>query len=221
MRRTIALLTTMAMTLLVATSVALAATVNCPFYGHCSGTDAGDTIHGDDRTYGRRGGDFIFGMNGNDQLHGSEGYDTLAGGDGDDIHNGGPGGDTFDGGPGYDQYRDDSMDSSDTYFGLMVNGVTGAPMDTSVDLVRDYGGNDDSLDLSSLNRSQVLINWSDSPDDADANLDRLFLWQKDTTNLMHIFNYFDNKGGTGRGAGAIELVKFKDVTYTQFPIPHG
>jgi len=234
MRRTIALLTTMAMTLLVATSVALAATVNCPFSGNCTGTNAGDTIYGsegkniiyghdgDDRIYGRGGDDFTLGMNGNDDLHGSEGNDTLGGGDGRDIHNGGPGNDTFEGGPGFDQYRDDSMFSADTYYGLRAHHVTGVPYDTYIDVVNDYGGNDDSLNLSTLNRSQVEIRWGDHPSaDADANLDNVSLWVKGTTNYMHINNYFDNKGFPGRGVGAIEIIKFKDVTYTQFPIPQG
>jgi Ca2+-binding RTX toxin-like protein len=203
----------MAMTLLVATSVAWAATVNCSFAGTCSGTNAGDTIYGgegnnviygrdgDDRIYGRGGDDFIYGMDGNDDLHGSEGNDTLRGGDGSDIHNGGPRSDTFDGGPYSDQYRDDSMYSADTYFGLKVNSVTGEPLFTGIDAVRDYGGNDDSINLSTLNRSQVEINWYDSAD-ADANLDYLRFWQKGTTtNGMEIFNYFGNSGGPPNRGG--------------------
>jgi hypothetical protein len=236
MRRTIVLLTTMAITLLVATSVAWAATVRCPYSGNCSGTDAADNIYageggnvifgkgGNDSIFGRLRDDFIVGMDGDDILSGSDGNDTLAGGDGNDQLTGSYGNDTYDGGPGYDFYDDHTRygSSNDTYFGLKVNSVTGAPLVTNQDHVEDVGGSSDSLDLSTLNRSQVSIGWYDSNIDADRNLDTMFAELKGTTtnDRMIFYNYFDNKGGTGQGYGAIEIIKFKDGTYT-FPIAKG
>jgi Ca2+-binding RTX toxin-like protein len=100
MRRTIALLTTMAMTLLVATSVALAAVISCPTAqnGTCRGTASADTMKG---TAGRdiidsfRGGDTLNALGANDTLRGGQGTDTLNGGLGDDKLDGGEDSDTY------------------------------------------------------------------------------------------------------------------------------
>src|SRR5215213_9141173 len=89
MRRTIALLTTMAMTLLVATSVALAATISCPDNPEpttkCTGTIGDDKMTGTDRTYWAAPGDpdsyaygdNIFGYEGNDVISARGGPDNL------------------------------------------------------------------------------------------------------------------------------------------------
>jgi Ca2+-binding RTX toxin-like protein len=86
MRRTIALLTTMAMTLLMATSVAMAVTKTCDYtplaldQETCWGTDSNDTIYGtvgNDTVYAAAGNDRIVGNAGNDAMHGLEGTDTA------------------------------------------------------------------------------------------------------------------------------------------------
>jgi Ca2+-binding RTX toxin-like protein len=94
MRRTILLLTTMALTLLVASGVALAVT-------KIGGPDP-DTLRG------TNGADTLLGKGGNDQLYAKRGNDTLLGGSGKDIVWGGTkvrpmGGDkNLLGGPGND-----------------------------------------------------------------------------------------------------------------------
>jgi hypothetical protein len=75
MRRTIVLLATMTLTLLVASGVALAVTR--------IGTDGPDTLrgtNGDDNLLGRGGNDDVFGLKGRDNLVGGEGKDWLIGG---------------------------------------------------------------------------------------------------------------------------------------------
>jgi Ca2+-binding RTX toxin-like protein len=71
MRRTIVLLATMALTLLVASGVALAVTR--------IGTDSPDTLRG------TNGADTLIGKGGNDTLYAKRGHDTLLGGPGKDI----------------------------------------------------------------------------------------------------------------------------------------
>ncbi len=191
MRRTIALLTAMAMALLMATSVAMAANVTCPYSGSCYGTNSADTLYG--------GG-------GNNTLYGYEGDDLLYGASGNDKYNGGP---------NNDRLYDSSTSSSDTYFGII-----GDAAGSGNDVVLDSGGIGDILDLSNFDRSQVLITWHDTSD-ADTNLDALRIEQKGTTNSVLVHNYFDNKGGTGRGVGAIESIKYKGVIDHRFPTPEG
>jgi len=234
MRRSIILLTTMAMTVLVATSVAMAIErINCSFSGNCYGTNSGDWIHGgggdniiygradDDHIYGHAGDDFILGMDGKDILSDGDGKNVLAGGYADDFLSGGVGNDTYDGGPGNDIYKDGipahKFLSSDTYFGLK----SGQAAITGFDSVYDTGGFD-VADLSSVNRSDVWVQWADSRYDADAEFDTMSIYQNDTQNGqpngMTFWYYFDNKGGPGRGA--VETIKFKDGTY-RFPLSRG
>jgi len=75
MRRTIVLLATMALSLLVASGVALAVTR--------IGTEGPDTLRG------TNGADTLIGKGGNDILLALAGNDTLLGGPGKDIVNGG------------------------------------------------------------------------------------------------------------------------------------
>jgi Ca2+-binding RTX toxin-like protein len=103
MRRTIVLLTTMALTLLVASGVALAVTK--------IGTDGLDTLrgtNGDDNLLGKGGNDILFALRGQDQLLGGPGKDVVAGGNkarplgGDKNLLGGPGNDGVFGSNGSD-----------------------------------------------------------------------------------------------------------------------
>src|SRR5829696_1935017 len=89
MRKTLLLLTTMALALLVAGGVALAATVTCQVGVACNGTSSEDTITG---------------TTSNDTIKGLAGNDTISALDGIDKINGGPNNDTMDGGAGNDTY---------------------------------------------------------------------------------------------------------------------
>ena len=240
MRRTIALLTTMAMTLLAATSVAMATSrINCTFSGNCYGTNSADYIHGgegnniiygkdgDDSIIGNTGDDSLLGMGGKDTMYGGSGNDLMGGGHGNDNHYGGPGNDTYDGGPGNELYYDSSMDSSDTYWGIKSNIVISDTSPFFTGRVHDGGGSGDSIDLRTLNSSQVGITYYDSCADADYKKDSLVLVAlvgsgPGAGSSMAIYNYFDNKGGVNaksRGFGAIESIRYKNVRDHRFPFP--
>ena len=104
MRRTVLLLATMALTLLVASGVALAVTR--------IGTDGPDTLRG------TKGNDNLIGKGGNDKLLALAGNDTLLGGPGKDTVNGGSlarpfaGDKNLVGGPGNDLVQG-GLDSDD------------------------------------------------------------------------------------------------------------
>jgi Ca2+-binding RTX toxin-like protein len=139
MRRTIALLTAMAMTLLVAASVAMAANIICPdptYNGiKCEGTSGDDKMTGTDRIYtdsvegvswsddiygyegndaiyARGGPDYVHGGPGNDLLYGEVSYDRIYGGPGDDRIAGGPGDDYI---IGDDIFDDVGKDTANFY----------------------------------------------------------------------------------------------------------
>jgi Ca2+-binding RTX toxin-like protein len=113
-RRTILVLATMGVMLLVAGGVAFA--VQCG-EGTCFGTEAGEVIEGTDTgetiiAFG--GNDEIRGNGGGDVIDGGEGNDNISGDTGDDNLNGGPGDDYFAGGEGYDQcYGGPGTDTTD------------------------------------------------------------------------------------------------------------
>ena len=90
MRKTLLLLTTMALALLVAGGVALAATITCQVGVVCNGTVDADTITG---------------TNSNNTINGLEGNDTIKARDGIDMIDGGPNNDTMNGGPANDTYK--------------------------------------------------------------------------------------------------------------------
>jgi Ca2+-binding RTX toxin-like protein len=112
MRRTIVLLATMSLTLLVASGVALAI--------NKIGTDGPDTLrgtNGDDNLVGKGGNDTLLALGGNDTLLGGPGKDivnggslaepfgghkNLVGGEGNDVVQGGTGPDILVGGGGND-----------------------------------------------------------------------------------------------------------------------
>jgi Ca2+-binding RTX toxin-like protein len=109
MRRTIVMLSTMALTLLVASGVALAVTE--------IGTDGPDTLRGTNRAdnlLGEGGNDALFGLGGRDNLLGGAGKDWVLGGNerrrqgGDKNLLGGPGNDGVLGGKGSDNASGDS-----------------------------------------------------------------------------------------------------------------
>jgi Ca2+-binding RTX toxin-like protein len=89
MRRTIVLLVSIALTTVMASGVALAATVNCVAGDpSCIGTPNPDTINGSsdaDSMYGRAGADNMRGNEGADYLQGDRGADHLGGDEGPDT----------------------------------------------------------------------------------------------------------------------------------------
>jgi Ca2+-binding RTX toxin-like protein len=208
--------------LMMAAPVALAAApIYCTIYA-CHGTsysdvmygpDTGSAMHGyggNDFIYGYGGNDFIYGYGGNDWIFGGTGNDHVAGMDGDDYLYGDDGADRYIGGYGNDKMYDRRY-SDDTYLGLWGGGN---------DVIVDSGGVFDTLDLSQLTRSQVLITWRDTSD-SDTNLDALHVEQKGATNVtVLVRNYFDNSGGLGRGDGDMRSIRFKDKTLG-FPASEG
>jgi Ca2+-binding RTX toxin-like protein len=120
MRRTMLLFATMALTLLVASGVALAV--------NKIGTNGPDTLRGTngaDNLYGRGGNDILLALAGNDNLLGGPGKDVvlggslarafggeknLAGGRGNDVIGGGNGSDNVVGGAGNDLMSDGTVE---------------------------------------------------------------------------------------------------------------
>src|ERR671911_864783 len=134
MRRTTVLLTTMALTLLVASGVALAVTK--------IGTDGPDTLrgtNGDDNLIGKGGNDDLYALNGRDTLVGGPGKDVVVdatGGvwrRGDKILLGGPGNDIVFGARGSDKVVGE--EGNDLLF-------DGPPRDVALDIVSGEAGTD-------------------------------------------------------------------------------
>src|SRR5215207_7422530 len=90
-RRAALLMALMVATLVVASGVALPATISCPNRegNLCVGTEQGDTMTGTNRAddmRGRGGPDKMRARGGNDRLIGGSGNDTLNGAGGDDTY---------------------------------------------------------------------------------------------------------------------------------------
>ena len=88
MRRTIVLLATMVLTLLVASGMASAATIDCVAEIPCTGTQNADTMNGSaeqDSMNGRAGKDLMKGNGSADEMHGGLGADELSGGAANDL----------------------------------------------------------------------------------------------------------------------------------------
>ena len=159
MRRTILLVATMAMTLLMASGVALAATIHCPndpsqgspsTQLYCYGTSLADTMFGSDLT------DVMYGKGGADTLHGYGGSDGMYGEKGSDHIYGDAGADYLLWGGGYDASTLTYPDTSDDY----VHGGGGADYiqagfaQGGVDRIYGEGGND------SIAASQRAVSFS-------------------------------------------------------------
>lgn len=125
MRRTILVLATMGVMLLVAGGVAFA--LQCGG-GTCLGTEAGEVIEGTDTDGPAYTDETIIAFGGNDEIRGNGGGDVIDGGEGndnisgdsagrpggDDRLHGGPGDDYFAAGEGYDEcYGESGTDTTD------------------------------------------------------------------------------------------------------------
>ena len=135
MRRTILLVATMALTLLVASGVALAITkIGTDGHDNLKGTNGSDTLvgmGGNDRIKGRGGADVIVGGRGNEYewgMFGGRGADDMSGGPGRDYVFGASGPDVLKGGPGNDW--------------VDAQGANWRNRETSVDVLSGGGGND-------------------------------------------------------------------------------
>src|SRR5215204_810146 len=119
MRRTIVLLATMALTLLVASGVALAVTkIGGPGPDTLRGTNGADNLlgnGGNDVLFALRGKDNLLGGPGNDGMFGGRGPDDMVGGSGNDRLSGDPRPDRMRGEEGRDIVDGDS--GSDRLFG--------------------------------------------------------------------------------------------------------
>jgi Ca2+-binding RTX toxin-like protein len=107
MRRSLLLLSTMTLMLLLAAGVALAVTKQCQADVDCFGTKRADTLNGTDGSdfiYGRGRADTLSGFGAFDQLYGQGGADKLFGSSGNDQLIGGSGKDALGGGEGIDTY---------------------------------------------------------------------------------------------------------------------
>jgi Ca2+-binding RTX toxin-like protein len=96
MQRTIWLLASVLVTLMLLSEVAWAANKYCHSGTTCRGTKGRDSI------YGTLGSDSISGLRGDDQIYAKAGSDRIRGGGGADWLYGANGPDTIDGGPGFD-----------------------------------------------------------------------------------------------------------------------
>jgi Ca2+-binding RTX toxin-like protein len=131
MRKTILVLTSVALAMVVAGGVAWAATIQCPNATtpsgnpFCEGTNDPDTMHGTaqgDAMSGKAAGDTIYGYRGMDGIRGGEGPDTIYGGRGNEgtragaIH-GDEGPDKIYGGPGADEIEASGDDPDGSFWG--------------------------------------------------------------------------------------------------------
>jgi Ca2+-binding RTX toxin-like protein len=107
MRRVAFLLTVMGVALILASGVALAASIACSG-GECLGTEGDDSMTGTDGydlMSGLEGNDNMFGHFGNDDMYGGSGDDFLLGDEDYDFPDTFLGNDTLYGGPGNDDLR--------------------------------------------------------------------------------------------------------------------
>jgi Ca2+-binding RTX toxin-like protein len=200
MRRTILLLTTMALTLLVASGVALAVTK--------IGTNGPDTLkgtNGADNLLGRGGNDVLYAVGGMDNLVGGEDKDWVLGGDerrafggdknlvggpGNDGVNGGVGSDTVLGGAGNDYLIGDngsdravvggegkdivsgSYGSDNVVGGSGTDYVTDGPLDDTRKDTLSGGAGDDVLQLDNYPKTKDIVS-------CGSGLDRIVVDRKD------------------------------------------
>ena len=91
MRRTVLLLASIALAVVLVGGAALAATISCAGgFQRCKGTEGADVLRGDPDPEER---DRLFGLGGDDELYAEAGDDFVEGGAGDDLMLGGPGSD--------------------------------------------------------------------------------------------------------------------------------
>ena len=143
MRKTILVVASVALAVLIAGGGAYAATINsCPGFKNgqgdvCEGTPQDDIIHGGDLP------NAILGLAGKDTIYAGGGGDAVAGGSGSDLLYGGPGADGLNGG-GRRSSQDPQLDSSTDYVhgGRGPDGIRGGFAKGGVDRLYGEMGND-------------------------------------------------------------------------------
>jgi Ca2+-binding RTX toxin-like protein len=152
MRRLILVVSTMALTLLVAGGVALAATIHCPNSTQlfCYGTSLADTMYGSDLS------DIMYGKGGADTMHGYGASDSIEGGNGSDHIYGDAGNDDSLWGGAYNEGTNKNTDTSDDYVhgGDGADFILGGHAQGGVDRLYGEGQND------LINASQIETGFS-------------------------------------------------------------
>lgn len=142
------------------------------FFERVSGSNNADTLLGSaarDTLSGGLGDDSLAGLASRDELNGGGGSDTLDGGDGQDLLRGGDDNDLLRGGNGNDTLRGDA--AADTLVGgagldLLLGGggndvfrftsTTDSPNSAARDIIADFVGGQDRIDLSALDADTTL-----------------------------------------------------------------
>lgn len=175
-----------------------------------SGGEGNDTLRGGDEILL---GDDLYGGGGNDSIEGGKGYDRLDGGEGADYLNGGESGDLMDGGRGDDTFEG-GLGADTLIGGRGDNLFVYASADEGGDLILDYRGNHDRIQISATGFGGGLV--------AGQNLEAFGHYIESDTGLatsdagVGQFIYDRNFGvlywdadGAG-GADAIILIEFFD-----------
>ena len=231
-RRTLLLLTTMAMAMVMASGVALAKAITCPTgsNGQCVGTFGADVITGTDNTDtidGKFGADTINALGSPDTINGGGGADTIDGGTGDDVIRDDTGNfardnDTLKGGEGanelYGRGGNDTFDSGpgsalqdDIMIDLVARGneLYKFPAGFGIDGIQDAGGTD-IADLSSYSSQDIDTIFNFDVDGNGVN-ESVGISLEPGTGLTINF-YFDNNSASScaPGSGKIEALRFSD-----------
>lgn len=153
MRKTVVLLASMALALIVAGGVAFAATIDCTG-GSCRGTRAPDTLFGTsrvDRQLGLGGRDLMYGYASADEMYGGGGDDRMRGGTGRDSVSGESGDDAL-----YGNFANDVVNGNrgnDLVVGMQGNDTLSG--DPGSDLIRAVDGEKDQINCGGGRRDQV------------------------------------------------------------------
>ena len=200
MRKSVLLLASMTLAVLLACGVALAVDENCVEGQVCAGTDGDDRLigtpapdtmrglDGEDDLRAKEGNDDVNGGAHSDELHGQEGDDELAGAESNDYLVGGVGDDAVSGGTGNDFYRLDEGWGQDT--------VSGEPPP------RTIREGDDRIDLTEVGTDSTINLVAGSGDEVSAGVNTVN-WSGD---------FIENAGG-GSGHDTItgnNVVNFLD-----------
>jgi Ca2+-binding RTX toxin-like protein len=206
-RRTLLLLTTVGVGVLLAAGVALAANlITCPG-GLCEGTT------GDDEMTGTSGTDYLYAKEGNDTLRGLGAFDDLRGGPGNDDLDGGRGNDqynVYDNNWGVDRISGDGGGAEDWLIFQISSGAL------TIDLIPTAGQPEVSSGANRINfASDVVIEWVQAGPDKDtikgnnadnylsgANDDDTLMGRRGNDDLLGDIVVFSNVGNDTLNGGA-------------------
>ena len=116
MRRTVLLLASIALAVVLVGGAALAATISCAGgFQRCKGTEEADVLRGAPKDTPEL--DRMIGLGGDDELYAEAGDDFMEGGLGDDLMSGGPGNDSFRWFYEPDYTYEEATAGNDTFYG--------------------------------------------------------------------------------------------------------